>query len=186
MRVLLRIGGAIPSIWLGTLLVLLFSATLRLLPAGGFVPWQVSPLVALSSLILPALALALPQAARLGSILRRALVDAQTSPYLVAAQARGLTTGAAMRRHGMRNAMLEVLGALGPQLATLIAGALVVENVFYLSGLGRLLFDAVAARDLASARPAALVLIMLLAAAAFLARLGAGWVDPRVHAERKA
>ena len=183
---LLRIGGAVPSFWLGTLLVLLFSATLRWLPAGGFVPWQVNPLVALSSLILPALALALPQAARLGSMVRRALVDAQTAPYLVAAEARGLTADAAMRRHGLRNALLAVLGALGPQVTTLIAGALVVENVFYLSGLGRLLFDAVAARDLGSVRAAALVLIVLLAGAALMVKLGAGWADPRVHAERKA
>ena len=183
---LLRIGDAVPSLWLGTLLVLLFSATLRWLPAGGFVPWQVNPLVALTSLILPALALALPQAARLGSMVRRALVDAQTAPYLVAAEARGMTADAAMRRHGLRNALLAVLGALGPQITTLIAGALVVENVFYLSGLGRLLFDAVAARDLASVRAAALVLIVLLAGAVLVARLGAGWADPRVHAERKA
>ena len=186
LRALLRIGGAIPSFWLGTLLVLLFSATLRWLPAGGFVPWQVNPLVALSSLILPALALALPQAAWLGSMVRRALVDAQTAPYLVAAEARGLTADAAMRQHGLRNALLAVLGALGPLVTTLIAGALVVENVFYLSGLGRLLFDAVAARDLGSVRAAALVLIVLLAGAVLLAKLGAGWADPRVHAEPKA
>jgi peptide/nickel transport system permease protein len=186
LQVLIEIGVATPNFWLGMLLVLLFSSILRWLPPGGFVPWQDNPLAALSSLLLPALAVALPQAAVLARAVRLALVDAGASAYVLAAQGRGLTAKAALQRHGLRNALLAVLGAIGPQLASLIAGTLIVENVFYLSGLGRLIFDAVAARDLTTVRSGVFVLVLGLAGAMFLARLCVGWADPRLRARRDA
>lgn len=148
LMVLARIGMAVPNFWFGMLLVLLFSVTFRWLPPGGFVPWGDNALGALSSLILPALALALPQAAILARAMRTTLVDIQRSDYIRAARAKGMTMREAVWTHGMRNAVLAVLTILGLQFGTLIAGTVIVENVFYLPGLGRLIFDAIAARDL--------------------------------------
>ena len=181
---LAQIGIAVPNFWLGTLLVLLFAVTLRWLPPGGFVPWHDNPLAALGSLILPAFALALPQAAILAREMREGLVAAQRSYFVRAARARGLTQREAMRRHGLRNALLPVLGIFGLQFAALVAGAVIIENVFYLPGLGRLIFDAINVRDVALVRSSVTLLVLLLVGTTFLASLLAAWTDPRLGARR--
>ncbi len=181
---LARLGMGSANFWLGMLLVLLFAMTLRWLPPGGFVPWRDNALGAYGSLILPALALTLPQAAMLALLVREALVEARNSGYVRAARARGLTMREAMRKLGLRNAMLEVLGVAVPQLALLVADTVIVENVFYLPGLGRLIFDAVASHDLIVIRSALVVLILLVAGTAFLLDLGSLWIDPRLRAGR--
>ena len=177
---LAEIGAAIPHFWLGILLAILFSTVLRWLPAAGFMPWTVNPLAALSALILPALALAIPQGLGLTRLVRRALVEATSAGYVRAAQGRGLAPRDAFRLHALPNALRVVLAALGRQLGLLIAGSLIVENVFYLPGLGRLIFDAIGAHDLTLARTAILILALLLAGTMFLARLVQGWSDPRL------
>ena len=180
-----RVGVALPSFWLGMVLVLLFAVLLRWLPPGGFVPWQDNPLAALGSLILPAFALALPQAAVLARATRDALVEVQQADFIRAAQARGLTRHEAIRRHGLRNSLLAVLAILGASLAALIAGAVIVENVFYLPGLGRLIFDAINLRDVALVRSSVAILVLLLIGTMFLADLLVGWVDPRRRVRRR-
>lgn len=178
---LVRLGGAIPQFWLGILLVLLFAVALRWVPAGGFVAWGANPLAALGSLILPALALALPQAALLARTTREALVNVQDSGFIRTARATGLTRREAVWRHGMRNALLAVLGGLGLQLAALAGASIVVETVFYLPGLGRLIFDAAAARDLLLVRSGLLVLVAILIGTMFLVTLAQAWADPRLR-----
>ena len=181
LTVLVRIGAAVPNFWFGMLLVLLFAVALRWLPPGGFVPWGENPLAAFASLILPAFALALPQAAILAQAVRTALLDVQASDYVRTMRAKGMTTKEAIRRHGFRNALLPVLAILGLQFAWLIAGGVIVENVFYLPGLGRLIFDAINARDLFLIRGSVGVLVLVITGTMFLADLGYAWADPRLR-----
>ena len=181
LTVLVRIGVAVPNFWFGMLLVLLFAVALRWLPPGGFVPWGENPLAAFASLILPAFALALPQAAILAQAVRTALLDVQASDYVRTMRAKGMITKEAIRRHGFRNALLPVLAILGLQFAWLIAGGVMVENVFYLPGLGRLIFDAINARDLFLIRGSVGVLVLVITGTMFLADLGYAWADPRLR-----
>ena len=183
---LAEIGVAAPNFWLGILLAIVFSATLRWLPAAGFIAWNVNPLASLAALVLPALALAIPQGLGLARLVRRALVDATRSGYARASQARGVSTRDVLWKHTAPNATLAVIAGLGAQCGALIAGAMIVENVFYLPGLGRLIFDAINARDLAVVRSGVLVLILLLTGTAFLVQLSRGWADPRLTEERPA
>jgi peptide/nickel transport system permease protein len=177
-----QLGVAVPNFWFGMLLVLLFSVTLHWLPSGGFVQWGDSFVGALASLVLPSIALALPQAAILARVMRTALVDVQGMDYIRAAQARGLTKAEAVWRHGVRNALLPVLTILGLQFAFLVAGTVIVENVFYLPGLGRLIFDAIGARDLVLVRGAIIILVLAVTATMFLTDILYAWADPRLRA----
>lgn len=177
----LAVGIATPSIWLGMLLVLLFAVALRWLPTAGFVPWSQNFGAALMSLALPAVALALPKAAVVARLVRRTLREVQEAPYLAAVAARGLTTQDAMRRHGWRNAAAALVRPLAIEAATLIAGTAIVENVFYLPGLGQLIFNAILAGDVAVIRAGTMVLVLLLAGTLFVIGLCEAWADPRLQ-----
>jgi len=183
-RVLVAVAeilGAVPSFWLGMMLVLAFALALRWLPAAGFLPWQDNPVGAFASLILPALALALPTAGALAVATRDALVATADSAPIVAARARGLTEDEAMRRHGLLTAGLAIGPDIASHLAVLVAGTVIVESVFYLPGLGRLLIDAVMARDVWLVGGALVVLVVLVAAITFVIELGLAWLDPRLR-----
>jgi peptide/nickel transport system permease protein len=175
------LGIATPNFWLGMMLVLAFAGGLHWLPQGGFVPWQDSALAALASLILPALALAASATAALGLDVRSAMVAAAEAPAVLGAQARGAT-----RRDAIRRSRLPALLRLGPslarQLAGVVAGTVIVENVFYLPGLGRLILDAATARDLVTTRAGLVVLVVLIAGTVCLAQIVFGWLDPRRRA----
>ncbi|MGJ8529556.1 ABC transporter permease [Maritalea sp.] len=179
--VLAQIGIAIPNFWFAMLLVLMFAVTWRIFPPGGFVPWAENPWLALRSLVLPAIALALPQAAILARIMRTALVDVMQADFIRTARAKGLTQSQAVWRHGVRNALLPVLTIMGLQFAFLIAGTIIVENVFYLPGLGRLIFSAISARDLIVVRSAILVLVAMVILVMFIVDLTYAMVDPRIR-----
>jgi len=181
---LAELGIAAPNFWLGMVLSLLFAMLLRWLPPGGFVPWQDSVGGALVSLLLPALALALPVAGGLALRTRDAVAMARMSGPVLGARARGQTAREAMRREGVPAAMLRVASGLGAAAANIVAATVIVETVFYLPGLGRLILDALTAHDLATIRGGIVVLILLAAGAAFLLSLAAGWADPRLRAGR--
>jgi peptide/nickel transport system permease protein len=177
-----RLSAAVPDFWLGMLLVLLFALTLRWLPQGGFVPWQENAPGALQSLILPGLAIAAPLGALLARAVHDAVIAVKGAEFVRAAEARGLTRREAMQRHGLRNAALEVLSRAGPAFALLIVSAVVVENVFYLPGLGRLILDAVGARDVVLVRGGLAILVFAVAGTMFLIDLLEAWADPRLRA----
>ena len=181
LMLLAQMGIAVPNFWFGMLLVLLFSITLRWLPPGGFTPWQEDFWAALRGLALPSLALALPQAAILARVMRTALVDVQGADFIRTARAKGMTLGEAVWRHGVRNALVPILTILGLQFAFLIAGTVVVENVFYLPGLGRLIFTAISERDLILVRGAVIILIAAVTASMFVVDLLYAAVDPRLR-----
>ena len=176
-----QVGIALPNFWFAMLLVLLFAVNLRWLPAGGFPGWD-QPGAALRSLILPAVALALPQAAILARVLRSALIETLGQDYVRTARAKGLSRGQVLRRHALRNALIPVLTILGMQFSFLLAGAIIIENVFYLPGLGRLIFQAITQRDLIVVQSAVLVLVAAVILVTFLVDLAYAVVDPRLRA----
>ncbi|RWL48056.1 MULTISPECIES: ABC transporter permease [unclassified Mesorhizobium] len=176
-----QLGVAVPNFWFALMLIYLFAVWLRLVPAGGFPGWGAGIWTALKSLILPAIALALPQAAILGRVARSALIEVLNEDYIRTARAKGLPYRAVLWRHALRNAMIPVLTILGLQFAFLLAGTIIIENVFYLPGLGRLIFQAITQRDLIVVES----IVMLLVAAVILINLLVDFsyaiVDPRLR-----
>lgn len=140
-------GLSMPSFWLGLLLILALGVGLRILPVGGYVEPQVDAVATVRSLILPALTLSVPMAAVISRITRTAMLEVLGSDYVRTAQAKGLVERTVMRRHVLRNALVPTLTTVGLQIGYLLGGAIVVENVFNLPGLGRLMTTAVGSRD---------------------------------------
>ncbi|MGF1456466.1 MAG: ABC transporter substrate-binding protein [Alphaproteobacteria bacterium] len=174
-------GLAIPNFWFALLLVLLFSVSLRWFSAGGFPGWDAGALPALKSLVLPAVALAVPQAAILARVMRTALIDTLGQDYMRTARAKGLSAAQALRAHAVRNAMIPVLTILGLQAAFLLAGAVIIENVFYLPGLGRLVFQAVTQRDLIVVKGVVMLLVLAVVVIMVVVDLAYAAIDPRIR-----
>ncbi|WP_336810741.1 ABC transporter permease [Bosea sp. MMO-172] len=174
-------GLAIPNFWFGLLLVLVFAVGLGWLPAGGFPGWQAGIGVSLKALLMPALALALPQAAIIARVTRSSMLDTLQEDFVRTARAKGLSESTTMRRHALRNALIPVVTILGLQFSVLIAGAIIIENVFALPGLGRLVFQAIAQHDLIVVKD----LVMLFAGLAILINFAVellyGLIDPRLR-----
>jgi peptide/nickel transport system permease protein len=176
-----QIGIAVPNFWFAMLLVLLFAITLRWLPAGGFPGWSAGPWPALRALILPAVALALPQASILARVMRSSLLETLGDDYIRTARAKGLSRGQVLRRHALRNALIPVLTIMGLQFSFLLAGTIIIENVFYLPGLGRLVFQAINQRDLVVVRSVVMLLVASVVIVNFLVDLAYLAVDPRLR-----
>ena len=175
------LGIAIPAFWAGLLLATVFAIQLRLFPAGGFVEWSESPLGAIRSLVLPAFALGLVQAAVLTRYVRSAIIDVQREDFIRTACAKGLTRWQALQRHGFRYAAIPVVTILGIQLTGLLVGAIVIENVFVLPGLGRLLFQSVGNRDLIVVEDLVMLLTAVVLVVNFLIDLSYRLLDPRIR-----
>jgi peptide/nickel transport system permease protein len=181
----LSLGGiAIPAFWAGLLLATVFAVKLRFFPAGGFIDWSEDPVAAARSLVLPALALGLVQAAVLTRFVRSAIIDVQREDFIRTARAKGLTRWQALRRHGFRNAAIPVVTVLGIQITSLLVGAIVIENVFVLPGLGRLLFQSVGNRDLVVVQDLVLLLTAVVLVVNFLVDISYRLLDPRIRARR--
>jgi peptide/nickel transport system permease protein len=143
-----QVGIAVPNFWLGLLLILFFALSLGWFPAGGFRGWGQGILPALQALVLPAIALAIPQSAILTRVTRSAVLDVMNEDFVRTARAKGISKNRALWRHAVPNALVPVVTILGLQISVLLAGAVIVENVFSLPGMGRLAFQALAQRDL--------------------------------------
>lgn len=176
-----QLGVAVPNFWFALMLIYVFAVWLRLVPAGGFPGWSAGIWPALKSLLLPAVALALPQAAILARVARSALIEVLNEDYIRTARAKGLPYRAVLWRHALRNALIPVLTILGLQFAFLVAGTIIIENVFYLPGLGRLVFQAITQRDLIVVEG----VVMLLVAAVIVINLVVDFsyaiIDPRLR-----
>ena len=181
--ILAQLAIAVPNFWFAILLILLFSVMLGWLPAGGFVGWEAGIGPAIGSLLMPVVALALPQAAILTRVTRSAVLDVLGEEYLLTARAKGLTRNAALWRHGLVNALIPVVTIMGLQFSFLLAGTVIIENVFYLPGLGRLLFQAIAQRDLIVVRDVVVLLAGAIVLVNFLVDLLYGAIDPRLRRE---
>ncbi|MHC2370000.1 ABC-type dipeptide/oligopeptide/nickel transport system permease subunit [Bradyrhizobium diazoefficiens] len=141
---LTQVGIALPNFWFAILLVLLFSVRLQWLSAGGFAGWEDGIWLGVKSLLLPAISLAVVQAAILARVTRSAVLEVLREDFVRTARAKGLGKREVLWRHVLRNAMIPVMTVMGLQFANLLAGTIVIENVFYLPGLGRLIFQSIA------------------------------------------
>ncbi|RLC76098.1 MAG: ABC transporter permease, partial [Chloroflexi bacterium] len=143
-----QVGIAVPSFWAGILLILVFSLFLRLFPTGGYVGWSESPLQALRHLALPSLALGMVMAALLTRMTRASMLEVLSQSYILTARAKGLKERAVIFRHALKNALIPVVTVVGLQIGFLMGGSIVIEYVFALPGVGRLLLTAIYTRDL--------------------------------------
>ncbi len=175
-----QLGVAIPNFWFAMILVLIFAIKLRWFSAGGFPGWE-TPLLAIKSLTLPAIALALPQAAILARVMRSSLLDNLGEDYIRTARAKGLTRRQALWRHAVRNALIPVLTIIGLQFSFLLAGGIIIEQIFFLPGLGRLIFQSISARDLIVVESVVMLLVFVVIVVNFAVDLAYAVVDPRLR-----
>ncbi|AII86293.1 glutathione transport system permease protein GsiC [Planktomarina temperata RCA23] len=176
-----QLGVAIPNFWFAILMVILFAINLRWFSAGGFPGWDAGIFPAMKALTLPAIALALPQASILSRVMRSSLLDTLSEDYMRTARAKGLTRRQVLWRHALRNAMIPVLTIIGLQFSFLLAGAIIIENVFFLPGLGRLVFQAITQRDLIVVESVVMLLVFAVILVNFFVDIAYAWVDPRLR-----
>ena len=179
---LTQVGIAIPNFWFAILLILLFSVHLQWFSAGGFEGWDEGVFEGFKSLLLPALSLAVVQAAILARITRSAVLEVFREDFVRTARAKGLSKRATVWGHVLRNAMIPVITVMGLQFAELLAGTIVVENVFYLPGLGRLIFQSISNRDLIVVRNCVMLLATMVVVVNFVVDVLYAVIDPRVKA----
>jgi ABC-type transport system substrate-binding protein/ABC-type dipeptide/oligopeptide/nickel transport system permease component len=177
-----HVGLAIPSFWFGLLLVIPFGIGLHWFSAGGFPGWSAGSLAVLRALTLPAVALALPQAAVFARVLQFELLELADADFLRTARAKGLNETAILMRHALPNALIPMLTILALQFSFLLAGGILIENVFFLPGLGRLAFQAITNRDATVVQSVAIVLVAEVIVVSLLADLLAAAIDPRRRA----
>jgi peptide/nickel transport system permease protein len=174
-----QVGIAVPAFWLSILLVLLFAVKLRWLPPGGFPGWS-DPVAALRSLILPTIALALVQSAVLARVTRSSALEVMRQDFVRTARASGLSRRRVLWRHVLPNALIPIVTIVGMQFAALVTGTIVIENVFYLPGLGRLIFQSIANRDLPTVQALVMLFAAIVVTTNFLVDLLYVLIDPRL------
>jgi peptide/nickel transport system substrate-binding protein len=179
-----QLGLALPNFWLGLLLVLVFAVGLHWVSAGGFPGWDAGFWTGVKALTLPAVALAMPQAAILARVLRGALIDTLHEDYIRTARAKGAGEWQVLWRHALPNALVPVLTILGMQFSFLLAGGVIIENVFFLPGLGRLVFQAIVQRDLIVVQSVVVILVFAVVSVTFLVDLAYTLVNPQLRAAR--
>lgn len=177
-----QVGISIPSFWFGILLVLLFAVHLGWFSAGGFAGWS-DPVAGFKSLVLPSVALAVVQAAILTRITRSAVLEVLREDFVRTARAKGLSRRAVLWGHVLRNAMIPVITVIGLQFGNLLAGAIVVEQVFSLPGLGRLVFQAISSRDIEVVKAAVVLLAFTVVTVNFIIDLLYAAIDPRLKVQ---
>ena len=177
-----QIGIAIPNFWFAILLILLFSVHLRWFSAGGFPGWDEGILQGIKALLLPAISLAVVQSAILARITRSAVLEVSREDFVRTARAKGVSRSATLWGHVLRNAMIPVITVMGLQFAELLAGTIVVESVFYLPGLGRLIFQSISNRDLIVVRNCVMLLAAMVVIVNFVVDVLYAVIDPRVKA----
>jgi len=175
-----QLGIAVPNFWFAVLMVQIFAIKWGWFRAGGFPGWD-NPFQAFRALTLPAIVLALPQAAILARIMRSGLIDTLDADFMRTARAKGRTARGALWHHALRNAMIPVLTILGLQFSFLLAGAIIIEQVFFLPGIGRLIFTAISQRDLIVVESVVMLLVFAVIMLTFLVDLAYAWVDPRLR-----
>ena len=178
---LTQLGIAIPNFWFAMILVVIFAIKLRWFSAGGFPGWHEGIWPSLKALTLPAVALALPQASILARVMRSAVLEVLGQDYIRTARAKGLSRRRTLTDHALRNALIPVLTIIGLQFSFLIAGAIIIENVFFLPGLGRLVFQGITQRDLIVVESVVMLLVFAVILVNFLVDIAYGLADPRLR-----
>jgi len=178
-----QLGLATPEFWLGILLILLLSVHWGIFSAGGFPGWSVDFWGSVKALLLPSFALGVIRASILTRLTRSSMLDVLHEDYVRTARAKGLKERTVVYVHALRNALIPVLTILGLQLGQLIAGAIIIENVYYLPGLGRLVFQAIGQRDLPVVREIVLFMAAAVVLVNFIVDLAYASLDPRIRLE---
>lgn len=176
-----QFGIAVPNFWIGLLLILFVSLGLGWLPAGGFPGWNDDFGKATQALILPAISLAIPQAAVLTRVTRAAVIEVTNEDFVRTARAKGLSRNAALWRHTVPNALMPVITMLGLQVPFLISGAVLVENVFTLPGIGTLAYHALSQRDLIVVQNVVLMFAIIVIAVNMIVDGLYAILDPRLR-----
>jgi peptide/nickel transport system permease protein len=176
-----QLGAAIPSFWLGLLLILLFSVELGWLPAGGYTPWERDPARAVRSLVLPVLALGLGQAAVIARLTRAAMLEVLSQDYIRTARAKGLRARRVVFVHALRNALVTLITIIGLSFSQLLVGAIIIEQVFSLPGLGRLALTAIGTRDFPLLQGEVLVYATAIVLLNLVVDVSYSVLDPRIH-----
>jgi len=178
-----QMGLAVPAFWAGILLILLFAVTLHWFPAGGFQPWLVNPIKSLISLLLPALSLGFVRAAVLTRMTRSTMLEVLGEDYIRTARSKGLPERVVVYKHAFRNAIIPVVTLVGLQAGDLLAGAIIIENVFHLPGIGRLVFEAIGQRDLPVIQGVVLFIAFMIVVINFVIDIVYRYLDPRIRYE---
>ncbi len=175
-----QLGVAIPNFWFAMIVVNIFALKYQLFSAGGFPGWD-DPLAGFKALTLPAFVLALPQASILARVMRSALLDTLSEDFMRTARAKGRTARGALVHHALRNALIPVLTIIGLQFSFLLAGAIIIEQIFYLPGLGSMIFKAITQRDLIVVESVVMLLVFAVIMVTFIVDITYAWVDPRLR-----
>lgn len=178
---LATVGVAMPSYWVGLLLVALFALSNPWLPATGYVAFTESPTEWLRHIVMPSLALGLATVAEVARQTRGGVVDVLAKPYIRAARARGARGGRLVRRHVLRNAAIPVVTVFGLQAARLLGGVVVVEAVFGIPGLGTLAVNAVFRQDYPVIQAYVVLVALVVIVLNLLVDTSYGWINPRVR-----
>lgn len=177
-----QIGISIPNFWFGIVLVLMFAVTWQIFPAGGFPGWKQDPARSVLSLILPALSLSLSEIAILARVTRSAMLDTLREDYIRTARAKGAPESTVLFRHALRNALIPVTTVAGLIAGFLIAGAVIIESVFRLPGVGQLVYDSINNRDLVVIKNVVVLFTILVLVVNLLVDLAYALLDPRPSA----
>ena len=176
-----QIGLATPEFWLGILLMLLFAVRLNWFHAGGFPGWSANFWGSLQALLLPGFALGIIRASILARLTRSSMLEVLGEDYVRTARAKGLRERTVVYVHALRNALIPVITILGLQMGQLLAGAIIIENVYYLPGLGRAVFQAINQRDLPVVREVVLFMAAAVVLINFIVDLTYAYLDPRIR-----
>lgn len=177
-----QIGISIPNFWFGIVLVLMFAVTWQIFPAGGFPGWKQDPARSVLSLILPALSLSLSEIAILARVTRSAMLDTLREDYIRTARAKGAPESTVLFRHALRNALIPVTTVAGLIAGFLIAGAVIIESVFRLPGVGQLVYDSINNRDLVVIKNVVVLFTILVLVVNLMVDLAYALLDPRPRA----
>ncbi|MEM6430600.1 MAG: ABC transporter permease [Deinococcota bacterium] len=176
-----QLGAAVPSFWLGLMLILLFSVQLNWFPAAGYVPWEDGPLRTLRSLLLPTLALGLGQAAVMTRMTRAAMLESLSQDYIRTAKAKGLARRQVVFGHGLRNALVTLVTIIGLSLAQILINAIIVEQVFSLPGMGSLVLRAIGNRDFPLLQGQIFIYASVIVLLSFIVDVSYSLLDPRIR-----
>ena len=174
---------SIPDFWLGIMLVLLFTGVLRVLPPSGYTPFLEDPVDNLRHMALPVLTLAAGEAAYILRTTRGAMLDVLGSPFITFHRAKGLRERTILFRHALRNAALPIVTVVGIQFGVLLGGAIVVESLFALPGVGRLVVTGINQRNYPVVQAGVLVIALLFILVNLATDIVYGWLNPRVAEE---
>lgn len=175
------LGLSVPSFWLGILFILVFAVRLGWLPASGYVPFLESPVQNLARMIMPAVVLGIGLAAVVMRQMRSAMIESLGSDYIRTARAKGLSEGAVVGIHALRNSLTTVVTVVGLQLGALISGVVITEQIFVIPGLGKMTLDSVFNRDYSGLQGVVLLTATAYIVVNFLVDLTYSWLNPRIR-----